>query len=323
MASSQPADDPTTSKPEEVPTPTSRKRPYPGSKGKARFNKHPKQSTGQLHYQSISLPTSIVIQPIKAFFVIHTGSINLSSFCTLIHQVIVSRDHKMERLLTLPHLRYVSLVAFYYRIVQIGLKYGYSFPTYSINKLKMLAESVLLPDPICKLIECVGLVTLPNGITIVPHVPTNLQMQDHADYVHPYSIVETRIPQPPAGEEANAFFYDGALNVASFIDFNARTTRGFKSNVLFRRVLFDNCEGRVEFSIAREHYEEDTVAKGLHQMEEPLAHLGATYGFRRLENRGNWLGRDDTFLSYVHASTPFHPDLFVVHKVANDLLNNK
>jgi len=128
------------------------------------------------------------------------------------------------------------------------------------------------------------------------------------------------------GEEAAApdsLYYSGAINDTMIIDYNARTTRGFKSNVLFRRVMYDNIEGRVEFSIARESNGRDCNARSVFQMEDTLAHLGGSYGFREIENRSNWLGADNDYLSYVHASTPFKPEIFIVHKVANDLLVSK
>jgi len=301
------------------------KRPHPGAKGgfkskRHRFNSKP--STGQPSYQSIPLPSSIVVQPIQAFFKIHTGSKNLIKFCNLIHQVIISRDHKMERLLSQSCLSYVSLLAFYYRIVQIGMKAGYAYPTSSTTNLKMVAESLLLPEPICKFIECIGVVKLPNGMTIVPYVPTDAEISEHADHVHPYSIEDMR-KEAVGGAAHDTTLLDGAINDTKIIDYNARTTRGFKSNVLFRRVLYDNVEGRVEFSVARESNTRDCNARSVFQMEDALAHLGATYGFRDLGNRGDWLGEDNSYLSYVHASTPFNPDIFIVHKVANDLLVSK
>lgn len=315
------------------PTSSAMKRPHPGAKGgfktkQRRFNS--KTTTGQPSYQSTPLPSTIVVQPIQTFFSVHTGSKNLIKFVDLIYQVIVSRDHKMSRNLTPEHLEYVSLLSFHYRLVQVGLKAGYSFPTFSISNLKMAAESLLLPDPICKFIECIGVTRLPNGMTIVPYVPTDKEVHEHEDFVHPFSIEEMRLKFPDVevdGElvpaEPTSEYYDGAINDDMIVDYNARTTRGFKSNVLFRRILFDNIEGRVEFSIARESNGRDCNARSVFQMEDALAHLGATYGFREIETRSNWLGDDNEYLSYVHASTPFKPDIFIVHKVANDLLNTK
>jgi hypothetical protein len=233
----------------------------------------------------------------------------------------------MQRLLSQEHLEYVSLIAFYYRLVQIGLKAGYSYPTFSVSDLKMVAESLLLPDQICKFIECVGIVKMPNGISLVPYVPSDEEIESHGDHVHPYSIVSMRREIAEVeGEEAAApdsLFYSGAINDTMIIDYNARTTRGFKSNVLFRRIMYDNIEGRVEFSIARESNGRDCNARSVFQMEDALAHLGGSYGFREIENRSNWLGADNDYLSYVHASTPFKPEIFIVHKVANDLLVSK
>lgn len=300
-----------------LPAPAGKKRPDPtGSKiafkRARRFNNPDKNVTS---YQSTPLPTSIVIQPIQAFFRIHTSPVRLVTFIKMVYDVIVSRDHKFENRLSKNVLVYVSLLAFYYRLISVGIAHGYFFPSYSITKLKQAVTSLLLPDAICQAIECIGKITLPDGKTLVPHVPTQREIKESAEHIVPKISTAAADVRHPLGEEN--------IDIETIVKYVMCTTRGVKSNILFRKLNLNNTDGRLEFSVARETTANGCVARATYQMEEALAHLGAAYGFRDLETESSWCGPDNKYLSYAHQSTHFDPDLFVVTKIATDPLPSK
>lgn len=124
--------------------------------------------------------------------------------------------------------------------------------------------------------------------------------------------VAAHVPQLPE-------FYDGAIDFVRLSDYTASSTRSLKSGFILRKIMFDNTEGRIEFSVATETNGKEVEARTTFQMEEAVAHMGAVYGFRSLEDRDTWLGEDNEYLSYICRSTPIQPDLFTVERIASSL----
>jgi len=303
-----------------VPSTSGRVHPYkrPDRSGKTpmkrnfRFNKKDANATS---YQAQTVPRSLVVQPIKRYFQLHTGSKHLVSMARTVYNVIVTRDRKLA-VVSPEAFIHATLIGFHYRLIQTGISCGYSFPTYSISSLADVARALLLPDIICKAIESIGAVTLPNGMTVVPRIPTDTEMGSSTEFVHPKTLELTAAATAPDDQ----LFYKGALRQDICVDFISKTTIGVKANVLFRKIAYDNIEGRPEFAIAREDTEARTIARAMYPIEDALAHLGAVYGFRSLPKDPKlWLGSDEEYFSYTHASTEFQPDLFIVHKIATEL----
>lgn len=276
-----------------------------------RFNKKDANATS---YQAQSIPRSLVVQPIKRYFQIHTGSKHLVDMAKTVYNVITTRDRKLA-VVTPEAFIHATLIGFHYRLIQVGISCGYSFPTYSISSLADVARALLLPDIICKAIECIGSVTLPTGMTVVPRIPSDAEVGSSAEFVHPKTLNLPAAATLPDDQ----LIYGGALRQDICIDFISKTTIGVKANVLFRKIAYDNIEGRQEFAVAREDLEGRTVARAMYPLEDALAHLGAVYGFRSLPKTQAWLGDDESYFSYTHVSTEFQPDLFIVHKIATEL----
>jgi len=165
------------------------------------------------------------------------------------------------------------------------------------SKLEQAARVIVLPEPLCKLIEAIGAVTLDNGVSVAPYAPTDKQLHD-TDFFPNYGDLLMLAKGDAAQNDAVALDW-AACNLSAVIDpeviynYIAGTSRGYRANIMFRKVAYDETGGKGEFLVTTEKLPGGICGITPQRMEEVTARTGAIYSFRTDLLRPKWFaGRD-------------------------------
>lgn len=262
----------------------------------------------KLGYQAKAVPNSISTRPTKLYYQLHTSTNYIPTIVDLVYNQIVRRDAKMSNQFNNHTLRYVTSLAMHFRLAKLSSKLGYSVNFIDLLRLEQAATPLLLPEPLCKMVECLGSVKDDNGATYVPYVPTPTELKDSGFYTNLAEMLTNALK-----DTSFTAGIDKLINYPLIIDYNNATSRGFKAGILFRRVDFDRLEGTPEFLSAYTRDKSSGTLSAHTQVPTPesTAQLGASYRFRSLKAIDKWLGPDKHRVAYVHQSASFVPELFI------------
>lgn len=298
---------------------------------KGKVNNKRSRFTGPEHpvsYQQSSLPKTLSTTPIIAPHRIHTSTVGLLSFATLVHKVLVNRDSKLNNTFALNSFIYCSTLATLYRLYSLGELIGYHFDTPSCySTLKQLARAIVLPEPICRYIESIGKVDTLTGVSVVPFIPSLKEMIVGSDFIN---LADVLALAKGDASELSEYMENGVYNFPEDLDWDdvfssllnsdvvtdyiSGTQRGYKANVHFRVCDFTVITGKPEFLVSYEDHGKTRHAFAPYVMEDNLVQIGATFGFRNETKRSHWFG-DNSCIPAIHQARNFIYDVFVVSNI--------
>jgi hypothetical protein len=281
----------------------------------------PNQPSGKINYSEKSVPATLSTRVLKYYHPIHTATTGIDSYARIIYNTYSFRDKRLETAFPVELLSYVSTLALQYRIYTIGATIGYALrkPSY-YSKLESLSENLTLPEPIAKYIESIGPVQIATGICLVPHVPTEPQLIENADYANIEALVsglpDYDAPVVPAARRV--------LRSKTFLStplvgrYMMGAVIGAKFNNLFRKVDLTSHNGSVVFISAYSESNGGLIGHSPQEMEAAQCQLGACYRLRNIDERISWLGTNDDY-RLVQNTAPFDETIFIIDKVMNHM----
>lgn len=224
-----------------------------------------------------------------------------------VYNVLISRDRKLEEMLSVSLLRYAALVAVYARIFSVRIREGVAFPTPISKTLLELASYLHLPEFLASAIETVGLVTHDDR-TYVPWVPISPRKIEK--FFRPLVRAYTTLTGVDIDDVADA------LDSRILLGFQTALVRGLKSGVSFRKVDFDKSAGS-EHSLACLDTITGNRVRGLSAwtMSEPVCQSGALWGWRKSSDVRPNRGMTHT-LHYGFSTKEFDHQLLLVETCA-------
>lgn len=215
-----------------------------------------------------------------------------------------ARDHRLGQAITLPHLQYVTCIAFCNRIVQCATTFGYAFPA-NASRLNQVASSIRLPSVLAHYIESIGSFTMSSGVSVVPYV---------TDYSQLFPI-GTDLMVDPAGlvgyerrDNDEIHRNEWPLDIDIIVAYNNATTRASHTGMLFRNIDNDDLQGRAEMIVSYVRIGVTLLLPRTPQIiTESEAQLGAAYLFRDYTNLPRWFGTNKELLFDACTSVPFEP----------------
>lgn len=277
------------------------------SKHKPRGKGNPNKKGLAKPHSRAPLPKSVATYALYAHYAVYYSFHTFSENINVVYDVLVSRDRKLEEMLSVHLLRYAALVAAYARVFSVRIREGVAFPTPISKTLLEYASYLHLPEFLASAIETVGVVSHDDRTYVpwVPHSPRKTE-KFFRPLVRSYAEL-TGVDTDDISE---------ALNSRILLGFQTALVRGLKSGVAFRKVDFDKSAGS-EHSLACL----DTIAgnrvRGLSAwvMSEPVCQHGALWGWRKSSDVRPNRGMTHT-LHYGFATKEFDHQLLLVESCA-------
>lgn len=247
--------------------------------------------------------------PLKTYFQVYTSNI-IDLYSDTFYDILVAADNYINKSLTKLQCRYVLTMAITNRMVQCGVKLGYSIPKGS-ELLRVASQHILLPDFLCKYVEAVGRVEM-NGIQIVPYITDYQELVSYAEYfADPGSILQ----------QAGRSIPDNIWKVdRSWItDYNIAIARVSRLRLGLRQIL-ECTEGRHEMLIGYILYDELSIPIAPSNFTRSEFQLGACYKFRCYDQFRAWPGEDNYCLPRLFQSEMVDPKAFVASSMSESLV---
>lgn len=239
-----------------------------------------------------------------AWFDVFVSNFGINLVCETFFDDVVGRDQRMSVLISLPQFRYVTCMAFIYRVIRVNLlSSGATMFIPGVSELRQAVSQLELPHPVTKYIEAVGTVQTPTGARIRPHWDNDL-------YFGPLCLSPVDIL-----EEAGRPIPEGQWHIdwTWISEWNAHTTRMSRQAMGFGIVDNTTAEGRIEMLISYQH--RDEAPWGAVIPHAPFschifeAQLGACYMFRDYDDLEQWPGMVDCLRTQFRGSD-FMPRTF-------------
>lgn len=223
-------------------------------------------------------PSAIIsTTPIRRFFTVYVSNLGTQKLGTIVYNTMSSKNAKLTQLIPLDQFIYVINLAFYNRIVTTAGLTGTAFPD-GVERLRQVAQTIELPDIICKYIEAIGIVEMANSAKIVPYCMENFTFHCDADYDYTVPIGAIASPHNPWG-----------IDIPTVLAYNEAIARAKPSSINFRLVSgSDVCEGRKEMAVSYKRDRFGILPLSPEKLPEGDAQLGAIYHFRNIAKRLAW-----------------------------------
>lgn len=254
---------------------------------------------GGAAYDKSEPVNSISTGPRMPYFSVPTSTLGCLSFVASIYNWCVGKDYRFGYTVKLAEIQYVTVIAMIARFALVNEKVGKRIDEFT-SRLKSASKSILLPDPICKMIECLGIVKRPGLPTCIPFFPPwERYIKRPYWYVNPLNLLrelDTGRPLPTTPWAIDT------IVISRYIDHCAR---GQSRGLGFRTVNYEVMEGRHEMLwgyIKPVFAEQGTLQPaGPMAISQAEAELGAAYSWRRhreghpwtLQTEGNHLVQPD------------------------------
>lgn len=233
--------------------------------------------------------------------------LTFSDNINIVYDVLVSRDRKLEEMLSVQLLRYAALVVVYARVFSVRIREGVAFPSPISKTLLEYASYLHLPEFLASAIETVGVVSHDDRI-YVPWFPISSRKTEK--FFRPLVRAYAEL----TGEDVNDI--SDALSSKVLLGFQTALVRGLKSGVAFRKVDLDKSAGS-EHSLACLDMIAGNRVRGLSAwvMPEPVCQQGALWGWRKSSDIRPNRGMTHT-LHYGFVTKEFDHQLLLVESCA-------
>lgn len=208
--------------------------------------------------------------------------------------------------MTLPLLEYVTCLAYLNRIIQCGIKYGYSISdqTIGVADLSHALEGLQLPAVLCRYIESIGLVKMASGASVVPWF-TSLRHEffdGQLGQIDPLVFIrEANRPPPP-----NYW----SVDYEWITQWNQATTRPARLGMQFRKLKWSELEGAVEMTVTPIPYNGRVMPTAPQVMPDVDASVGAVFDYRRFNTARLWPAQTAVICQQITNGTELVPVTF-------------
>lgn len=255
---------------------------------KRRFNNNYKDSGkrhGGTNYAKETPNSGLLTTPVRPYFVCFTSTLGCESFVSAVHNWCVGRDFRFGSTCPVESMQYAALIAMICRLAIVNEQFG-TYIDGLTSRLKAVSRSILLPEPICKMIEALGVVKRPGMPSLVPLLPIWQTYRECELYLQPEDLLQRAGRPIPPGAWAIDVPY-----LAEYIDHSAR---GESKSLGFRSIDMSTYEGRVEmlYGYRAPLFAQDTgdlIPCGPSVATQSEAELGAVYCFRDHAQRELWV----------------------------------
>lgn len=244
---------------------------------------------------------------LRTYFQIYTNN-DVRMWSLNYFKVLTAADNYIGQHITSLQLEYVLTIAILNRMVQCGVRQGYSFPLGS-EVLRIASQSILVPDLIGKYLECVGLVEH-NNIKFVPWVSNYHDMMATRHYRDPKKILEEAERPIPN----NIWKVDRSW----ITEYNLAISRVTRLR-LGLRMLTEGTLGRNELLVGYRATDDYYIPIAPVNLSHSEFQLGSTYKFRCYDQQREWPGLDNYSIPPLFTSEIVDPDLTVATLLSESL----
>lgn len=295
--------EPVTAQPAPSESSNSKQQQQTGPKSKKpRFSKQKGSKHGGTSYSKTSSRSGLQMVTRRRVFPVFTSNLGVRTVAAIIYDSMVGRDYRLGQTITLIQLQYVLCIAWCNRLCQIGQSEGTAFPLQA-SRLKSIASGIVLPDILCKFVECIGKVRTLSGVEVVPWVADYHQLFENDLMVSPADLLHEAERPIPRG--------DWALDVDWIIAYNDATTRAGRTGMKFRNVDNAALSGRPELLVSYSVVEEELIPWCPQVLLESEGQLGAAYQWRNRADIDRWPGTNKELVFNAFSTVPFDPRVFL------------
>lgn len=271
---------------------THRKQPYTKastSKGKRTIAKFSKQKES----------TTLFTYPICSYLEIYTEFTGAPIVSGALYTLLEARDAKLTSLFTKREFQYVTILATYLRAATISNTSKITV-IHGLSYLKESISSLLLPDVICKYIEILGQVQVPQSVTVIPFFRQPEEMVRLHGFISP-RVYLTR-------EQKREAFGPWSICDSAILKVQSGLSRALKG-VLELREVNTSHEGSEELLAAYSDIDGGRVMPRCpFKMDVNLASLGACFRFRDSDVQNHTVG---LHLDLVHEAPAVQCDVYL------------
>jgi hypothetical protein len=202
------------------------------------------------------------------------------------YDLLSARDGKMTQLYTCNEFYYIILLSVYYRCAVVA-NTAKTTVIFGLSDLKNMIENIELPDAIATYVETFGSVKLSSSAVITPYFRGINEMQNLPGFIDPVTVIRG-INQLRADNEDQPYpiFGDWSLSPQIVVKYSKASSRALKGSIEFRRVNFNEVEGRPELLCCYEVEGENVKCAAYDKVEQSQCQLGAAFrlhGFTSLD----------------------------------------
>lgn len=287
---------------------------YGGPAKKPRFNKgnisYSKETTG---------PKSILTTPITTYFPIYTSLEGLAPWIIATKTILSSKDRRFDDV-SLDLFQYAAHLCLYNRIYRVAQACG-DFRTIVSDDFRVITENLLLPDPICSMIESVGVVQHVSGIKVVPYAPIVDEI-GNLGFVNPRSFV-TDWDQSEGTTSKKKHKSPLAVNKRAIAEYMNQILR-FSGLMRMRKVIYSELTGKDEFLVAYKSHGPMIVPFTSSPMAVPCSQLGASYMWRPVDGSTDPIpGMGNQYVTYPFDGKSFDSTIFMAIKLGDSITLNQ
>lgn len=256
-----------------------------------------------------TVESSVKIKPIKTWYPVFTTNTGIDTLCLSVFRFMKARCPKL--LITAEQLQYVTCVAFWNRMVQMGIKIGkldrYPPDSYELNTL---ATGIKLPALIQQYISSFGEVELPAGTKIVPRMPSPFDACDYMHYPGKYWRLGHPGQDPPEGP--------WTLDPDWITSWNENCSKGGRTDFGLDTVDYTDTAGSIHLCVS--YLEQSAQVRPVAPMGVtfPEAELGAAFRYRDFRAYNQWPGENAELLFATFEAPPIYP-VEVISRVSAQL----
>jgi hypothetical protein len=263
------------------------KQPNPSKpRGKRPFFKNNKKDGPPAKRQMASFdrlpePKLSSTYPLQMQFELATQFSGIRYVTNCFYDLLTVKDGKMTSFFTAYELYYVVLLSVYYRCATITNMAKTSI-ILGLSDLALVIEDLLLPDAIATYVETFGRVKMSSGATVIPYFRGIADMQLLPDFIDPVTVIRTINQNREVGHlSPYTISGDWSLSSQVIVNYTKSLARVSKNIIEFRKVNYQEKEGRVEFLSC---YEVDGHTKlkcfAYDNIDHASCQLGAAMRFR-------------------------------------------
>lgn len=253
------------------------------------------------HEKKQAKPEGLLMYQVPTWYSIFCSNQGIRLLCSIYFENLQGRDQRMAQMITLLQFEYVVCLSFYYRLAVINRDAGNAGPYTELSDLRDAVKGIELPALLLRYLECIGLVKLPNEVTVGPYYSNDLQ--DNPLMISPQELLE----------EAGRIVPPGHWHIDRdwITEWNAHTTRASRKSFGFGKVDYTVHTGRPELTVS---YQETELS--IYQPRAPIrlsdeeAKLGACYSWRDYEQEPLWPGGEPRAVWGAFRGSQFNPALY-------------
>lgn len=250
-------------------------------------------------------------------FPVYVGNSGVDMLSSVFYDYLYS--HGLARDIDPLLIQYVLTMAYVYRVISTNKDYlKTSYKTASFAKFKESVEDIPLPRLFVKYLQSIGVVTNPNGVTVIPFGRNieELFPQDNQQQISPLSIL-VRAGRSKANNE-------WCLDTKWLQEWKT-CAKTLAKSILLTHVDYSALEGSYDMLVTYNPKVDVCTSKLVYQALAPIvlgleqAKLAACFGYRDYKRFQHWLSCYNEILFPVEVTDSFDPKVYLRDKLARTI----